>query len=215
MVHPIISRLTIYGSLLVVTSLSIPELCACGRSPSAHEGNIIWMLGRIAEAQRIGKEAIRLDRDGDGVGEFAYLTELAGRGSADGSAASLGSPFRRLTGASDRTAGFVRWDGYYFELQLPGENGEWIPEDIGRTPEGRELVTDEAERRWRCFAWPANVHQRVRRAFRIDESGAVTEIEAWQRDDSGELEVEPWRSWDRDRAWVPLGESGAWKSSRA
>jgi hypothetical protein len=83
--------------------------------------------------------------------------------------------FRRLDadGAASRS-------GYHFRIWLPGKDGAFVGEASDGFAAGR-ADPDAAERRWRCYAWPARYDHSGIRSFATDESGDIfaTEDERW------------------------------------
>jgi len=153
---------------LVLFHLAVPNFHhANHRQPQANQSAAISTLRSIVAAQVRYQSAARLDRDGDGVGEFGYLTELA-MPDEDGHG-YLSSAFSRPTLLPEGDAVIER-SGFMFQMLLPGVDGGWVPESHPLTamPD-----TDGAEVRWCCLAWPADHPGSGTRAFFVDESGAV------------------------------------------
>lgn len=143
--------------VLLVWSIAFPSLPGA-HPPGSHpdESAARATLVRIADAQLEFRRRHRLDRDGDGVAEFGWFSQLA-----DEAAPLLPEPFRRPT------SGRIERGNYVFELWLPASTGSWISES-GQAP----IDVDGAEQRWLAYAWPMHGSS-ARRVFHVDATGTV------------------------------------------
>lgn len=114
-----------------------------------------------------------MDQDGDGVGEYGWLGELAGIDGCRGTnCKTSSSPFiAAVLGVKD-AAGRSQKSGYYFACYLPSARGRARAE-----PPGPDVVvtadgTAQA-RRYACYAWPATVGVSGQRAFVVTHDGEV------------------------------------------
>ncbi|MEK7484999.1 MAG: hypothetical protein AABZ60_11790, partial [Planctomycetota bacterium] len=127
------------------------------------------------------------DRDGDGIGEFGYLTELAGihpvpRGTEQGSVLNYALIDSTLGESSKQNEGIVTHSGYHFCLYLPSsqyaliENGEVVSpasEQLENlTPEEVDSVNMQ-ENRWTTYAWPVEKGKSGNLCFVINQGGTV------------------------------------------
>lgn len=153
----------------MVASVAIPSLL--GARTDANERTAAETLRKIASAQMEFRERAVIDRDGDGIGEFAYLGELNGLIAPSGSGEPLSSAFLPAEFQTMRS-GCLEKHGYFFRVDLPGSGGTWHSEaqEGGRT---RTLAADPTERAFLAYAWPVEVDTTGRRVFVIDETGKV------------------------------------------
>ncbi|MEM1450891.1 MAG: hypothetical protein AAF957_02695 [Planctomycetota bacterium] len=157
----------------------------------AAEEQATLTLRSIAAAQRTAQASGAIDTNGDQIGEFGYLAELAGvaplrvQGSRGPTHGAPGSPMRvpilpRSFGDMQPTSqgGAVEIDGYLFAVHLSGArrvNGR--VEAVSEAAHGgaSDLLpdADQGALRWCAYAWPVSDTSPARRAFFIDERGAV------------------------------------------
>ncbi len=169
-------RLVVYTALLclalpaaIVPSFAWPWHRGARRGANASAA--IATLKNLRSAQLQFRAAAVVDDDGDGVGEFGYLAELAGASHE----ATLDPPM--LSPAFGAvTSGRVRRSGYVFQVFLRGAGGVWLPEapEGGRGPQ--PVDADAAEVCWLAYAWPQHAraaHQQDHRTFLIDADGTL------------------------------------------
>ena len=155
----------------------------------ANESSVVATLRDIHSAQRAVQAAGTIDTDVDGVGEFAFLGELAGSDPVrvpdpSNSGAAAGSYYDRIdppmlatsfaaVEADARGDGSVKRAGYRFKVLLAGSN-------VGEAPGGGakegDLATwnaDACEKNWRAYAWPVERGVTGMRAFYIDQAGKI------------------------------------------
>ncbi|MCC7399535.1 MAG: hypothetical protein IT455_20905 [Planctomycetes bacterium] len=145
----------------------------CSRRPGANESTTISRLRALAAAQAQVREQARIDRDGDGVGEFGLCGELAGVVPwRTGPTAVVTPP---LLGPSwrDLDDGCVVIAGYRLRCCLRDRDGVWRAE-LGRGGAGEGTIdADAAEQGFVCHAWPESPGVSGRRSFLVDASGVV------------------------------------------
>src|SRR5262245_28352869 len=141
----------------------------------ADERTAIALLRDLAKAEAQFAADLRIDADGDGRGEFGFLAELAGsarlRIDAAGriGRAAMGQP---LVPPSPIVASAADNGSYVVQVFLPGADGAWLAENDEGGGAGIAVAVDEAEQRFRAYAWPT-ISSRARRAFAVDEHGNV------------------------------------------
>ncbi|GEM_PF-3136519 len=113
---------------------------------------IAGALAALQRAQEAFRKSCAVDRDGDGKGEYAFLTELAGLVAARGSEAThvaegLPEAFLEVS-----VSGKVLYKTHLITLYLPWKGG-YAVEDHPGVLEPSE-VTDARETLWYAFAWP-------------------------------------------------------------
>jgi len=153
---------------------------------AANEAAAIDALRRIAAAQELFKAAADVETDCDGVGEYGWFAELGGtvpmRVSigcvpAAGSSADILSPplLRRALGTV--TEGCVLYHGYLFQMWLPdagsGGHVHGLREDNSGGSQAVFPDPVNGARLWCCYAWPLDYNHTGKRAFFINQRGAV------------------------------------------
>lgn len=156
------------------------------------EAQAIETLGSVLfPAQFQFQTSVYADQDGDGVGEYATLSELMGKRPAPGRAQAekLAEGF-----ADDGTR-----DGYRFTVFLPDAKGGALAGEGGRKAD--KAAGDAQERAFVIYAWPVEAAGGAR-AFAVDQTGVVYEAPytgkapAWNELYSGQ-------GWDGVPAWQP------------
>ena len=138
------------------------------------ESAAIGLLRSLTTAQEQFKQQVLVDQDGDGMGEYGWLGELAG---TDGCRVSgmrcAASPFiAPVLGVKD-TDGRAQRHGYYFRLFLPTADGPARAESRSVDPRGIEAEADCQEVRWACYAWPVNRGVDGNRSFFASHTGEI------------------------------------------
>lgn len=158
-------------------------------------------LRNIWSSEQEFQRRARVDLDRDGVGEFAYLSELSGATALPGGIVFLNPPL--LSGAyrTARADGTVGRSGYRIRVWLPDSAGDGVhefgppPEPPGpqrkrccdpdapatppRPPRAvRDSATDRvapalAARRWCAYAWPSEHGRTGSTTLFIDQDGVV------------------------------------------
>lgn len=108
-----------------------------------NETEAIAALYRIGPAQYRFKTERRIDRDGDGAGEFGYLQQLSEAGYLD---AEFGQSARDHGGTA-----VLR--GYRFRVFLPKADGAGLAESVP-LPAFTAVDADPHEDNWVVYAWP-------------------------------------------------------------
>jgi hypothetical protein len=144
------------------------------------ESAAIRTLKQLASAQQSFRKARYVDQDGDGVAEYGFLRELAGR-----------SPFRRArrpsslrevpfyTSGPINTNGELLQGGYVYHMFLPSDDkaGNDATPEPAKIPGLKSRDADAQEERWCCYAWPAKLGETGNRAFVINQQGMVYETD--------------------------------------
>lgn len=115
-----------------------------------------------------------VDDNSDGVGEFAYLAELAGAVSIRSNPGiKIAQPV--LSAAMGRVASsMVVRQGYCFVVFLPGAGGEPVAEaPSGGGPARGGVDALLAAEHWCAYAWPERAGTTGQRAFFIDDKGEL------------------------------------------
>lgn len=166
-----------------------------------NEAVAVRILRAIHRAQESAKAKALVDANGNGVGEYMTLAELTGY--AEGRLkAKLRPPMLPISFAPRATAGDLAMNGYRVRVFFPARDDiRIVPVARHREPGGREgfhtgqeeflppyttapaadssnLDPAEAERRWWAYAWPEELEVTGRRAFYVDQDGAVWATDA-------------------------------------
>jgi hypothetical protein len=143
-------------------------LTAATRLAEQHEAAVIAALRELADAQERAREKKLIDRNRDGVGEYGFFGELAGRSSvrsSKGEPRPLVEPV--LPGAyGGVSSGQVELHGYLFKIYLPGPRRSFLAE--GGRPDARLAAAH-----WCCYAWPRLDGVTGRKLFFINQDGVL------------------------------------------
>jgi len=200
-------RATPRVGLLLVVAAALAALAAAAVVPNLLASNLcsnetaaIATLRNLAACQSRFRASGAVDTDGDGIGEFGTIRELAGsvplRTAAGRPGGTLSPPV--LSPALERvtTEGWVEKSHYAFAVFLPRSGGGWIREsgavaagpaagDAGCDGSGDAapgtggvsavgtVDADGAEREWCAIAWPRMIGDRTRRIFVVTSAGEV------------------------------------------
>jgi len=139
------------AALLAGLPLAVPSFPDTFRYPPSNEAVALATLKEIVTAEREFRADARLDRDGDGIGEFCHLDELV----RDDPHHPYGLPTVFSVGSELHDCAHVTQHSGYLFLTF-------VPE------------SDRAESVWCCYAWPADAPVSGRRVFFVDQDGVVS-----------------------------------------
>lgn len=148
---------TVSAILLLVWSIAVPSFPGAhppGSHP--HESAARATLSLLASAQRDWHARKLLDRDGDGIGEYGWFSQLA-----------AASPPLLSERFAKPTAGRIERGAYVFEIWLPADGEQWLSEAAQQS-----VDIDGAEQRWLAYAWPRDASL-PRRVFCVDATGTI------------------------------------------
>lgn len=143
-----------------------------------NESAAVAMLKTISSAQFQVRASGAIDANRNGAGEFGFFAELAGS-SPLRSASSVSPGHPRLDPPILAAAwgkvhhGRVVLGGYVFQMFLPKLGGGWVGEAADGGGLDLAIVTDGAESRWLCYAWPAEYGSTGVRCFFVNETGNI------------------------------------------
>lgn len=161
----------------------------------AEEAAAISLLrSAIFPAQVVFQSALSRDHDGDGVGEYALLSELNGR-RVGSQPAGTGSCLSGALARGDLAS------NYRFAIWLPDGAGGAIGEPPGMEarPAGGDVAVQAQEKRFRAYAWPM-AGDGGRRMFCIAEDGIVR-AQPWDGTAPGWDAVSGGKGWEAPLAW--------------
>ncbi len=190
----------IAGSIAPVAPLQGPVSASSSASSAlndadlidANEAAAIRALRGIHAAQRTFRQAVEIDTNCDGIGEYGYFAELAGaqpmrvaegfpyHPAAGTRADLLGPPLLpEEFGRKGRAYGFLpAYHGYYFEMWLAGPTEAGLVGAFREDPSGGKRAPPypdpvNGSKYWICYAWPIHVGKTGIRAFCIHQRGVV------------------------------------------
>ncbi|MHC4599290.1 MAG: DUF2950 family protein [Planctomycetota bacterium] len=175
------SRELHWGTVLLVIALAVLLLYAFvprgGHSRiGSNEASAQGSLKAIATGQEQFKSAVTIDRDGDGIGEYGFLSELAGtRRGRCSDPVSQSSPYIPSILGKLGPKGIACKAGYCFRLYLPGADGPL--EEGTAIPEVDPKLVDLHEKNYVVFAWPIQTGRTGLRFFAISALGQVFSVE--------------------------------------
>jgi len=153
--------------LATVAAITVPNFAAA--RIQSNEAAALTQLRAIHSAQTAFRTRAILDSDGDGEGEFAFLSELTGDDELRDGRSLPDVPL--LSGLVRNRAGDYERSGYLFRAFLPSEDGTPIG---GRDRTRRRQVDgDLAENVMVVLAWPVSKKSTGRRSFLMDGGGAI------------------------------------------
>jgi type II secretory pathway pseudopilin PulG len=156
--------------IAILALITIPSLISARQT--ANETVAIQTLRSINTAQQQFIKSAKADEDGDSLGEFGGLGELAGVVGVRGGAMKVPTD---LTGSMSRisAAGEVSRSGYLFRVYLPDSNGRGVREDPGGGYPIGTIDPNNAEGYWCCYAWPTGHGISGRRSFFVNQGGEI------------------------------------------
>jgi type II secretory pathway pseudopilin PulG len=156
--------------IAILALITVPSLIAARQT--ANETVAIETLRSISTAQQQFIKSNKADEDGDSLGEFGGLGELAGTVGVRGGAVKVPTD---LSGSMTRisAAGEVSRSGYLFRIYLPDGNGQGVRENPGGGYNLGTIDPNNAEGFWCCYAWPAGAGISGRRTFFVSQMGEI------------------------------------------
>lgn len=159
----LIEILSTIALVAMLSTVAVPNYLSS--KADANEATVVRTLRAVAAAQDAFRRAAIVDRDGDGIGEFGTLRELAAGAAPRGRAKSVQVDI----GPVD-ARGLAHHAGHLFALFLPDATGRGIADDRAR----RNHVDPElAERHFTCIAWPVEQGRTGTHTWLVDASGLV------------------------------------------
>ena len=169
----LIELMIVVSIIAIIASIAIPQLL---RSRiSSNEVTAIGTLTTLRTVQAQFQQALCVDQNTNGIGEYGLLEELAGAINSRGrtSARTPGEFISQELGAVDAN-GIASKAGYDFLVYLPTNAGTAKSE--GAIGTGGTAVSADGpvqEVMWCCYAWPVSRTQTGNRAFCVNQTGTV------------------------------------------
>ena len=173
----LIELMIVVAIIAIIAAIAIPQLL---RSRiSSNETAAIGTLTTLRTVQAQFQQAIVVDQNDNGIGEYGLFQELAGAEIPRGAiqARTPGEFLSQELGAVDAANGYASKAGYHFLIFLPTDgNGPATDEGTLGVPLPNVEVAadaDEQEVRWCCYAWPVSRTETGNRCFVVNQTGTV------------------------------------------
>jgi hypothetical protein len=162
--------------VIMLAALAISS--ASSSSSNNNEAKAIAALRKLAHRQAQFRQAVLMDEDQDGIGEYGSFGELAGVVDlvrhGVGTPAPLSPPLLRAPFDAIGVNGFVTKSGYLFVVFLPDAN--FTPaglHDVAGGGPNNAVDPDHGESLWCAYAWPVSAGTTGDRAFFVNQTGVV------------------------------------------
>jgi prepilin-type N-terminal cleavage/methylation domain-containing protein len=169
----LIELMIVVAIIAIIAAIAIPQLL---RSRiSSNETAAIGTLTTLRTVQAQFQQAIVVDQNGNGIGEYGLFQELSGQEIPRGAvgARTPGEFISQELGAVDAN-GITSKAGYNFLIFLPTDgNGPAVSEGDVDLTTTVVADADEQEVRWCCYAWPVSRTETGNRAFVVNQTGTV------------------------------------------
>lgn len=152
---------------------------------NANEAAALATLRALNSAQALASATALIDLDRDGLGEYAFMGELAASAPLRGGTALIEPSLMPIEFGEISPYGVATRSGYHYRIFLPGA-------PAGRsTPGLHERSTtrpdpDESEVLWCAYAWPVAAGKSGVRAFFTNQDGDLFEAANTEKPYSGE-----------------------------
>ena len=169
----LIELMIVVAIIAIIASIAIPNLLSARLN--ANESAAIATLKNISSAQAQCQASGVIDTNNNGAGEYGFFAELAGAVVTRGGTQAISPPvLSNAFGNVDANSQVVR-SGYIFQMYLPDNTSQGIPEDAGGGDTGDDNGVDaaRAEVLWCCYAWPSAYGNSGKRTFFINQGGDV------------------------------------------
>lgn len=163
----LVEMLLTVAVIIALATIAVPNYMSA--KVASNEGAALATLRSIATAQLQFRNAVIVDADLDGEGEFGRLGELCGTATLRGRAETL-RPALLPASLSIDGAGRASKAGYWFALHLPDAAGLGLTETDANVP---AIAADLAEHHFTCLAWPARSGASGVHAFFVNEQGEL------------------------------------------
>jgi prepilin-type N-terminal cleavage/methylation domain-containing protein len=180
----LIELMIVVAIIAIIAAIAIPQLL---RSRiSSNETAAIGTLTTLRTVQAQFQQAIVVDQNGNGIGEYGLFQELSGQEVCRASthARTPGEFISQELGAVDAN-GITSKAGYHYLIYLPTDgNGPAKSEGDIDLAASVSADADEQEVRWCCYAWPVSRLETGNRCFVVNQTGTVYQS---QNDADGQL----------------------------
>jgi prepilin-type N-terminal cleavage/methylation domain-containing protein len=180
----LIELMIVVAIIAIIASIAIPNMLSSRMA--ANEAAAIATMRQLTSCQAQVKTSAMIDGDGDGVGEYGYLGELAGTAfvrTFSGGVQTI-STTKKLTppvassAFGNVTNSHTKRSGYLFQVWLPDAAGLGVPEDPnGGADPGRLPDPDQCEVTWCAYAWPVSYGNSSKRTFFVNQQGDILQTQ--------------------------------------
>ncbi len=174
----LIELMIVVAIIAIIAAIAIPQLLRSRMS--SNETAAIGSLTTLRTVQAQFQQAIVVDQNANGIGEYGLFQELTGQEVPRGgiNARTPGEFLSQELGAVDAALGFASKAGYNYLIYLPtdGLAGPAVSEgDFGvPLPIAVSIPdADEQEVRWCAYAWPQSRLETGNRVFCVNQTGTV------------------------------------------
>ncbi|KPJ56165.1 MAG: hypothetical protein AMS16_02910 [Planctomycetes bacterium DG_58] len=171
----LIELMIVVAIIAIIAAIAIPQLLRSRMS--SNETAAIGTLTTLRTVQAQFHQAMCVDQNQNGIGEYGLLQELSGAEVTRGgiNPRTPGEFISQELGAVDAN-GIASKAGYHFLVFLPTDLGPAASEGDFGVPLPNVTVpadADEQEVRWCCYAWPIGRTETGNRAFVVNQTGTV------------------------------------------
>ncbi|MBI3819126.1 MAG: prepilin-type N-terminal cleavage/methylation domain-containing protein [Planctomycetes bacterium] len=194
----LVELLIVVTIIAIIAALAVPNLLSSRRA--ANESAAISTMRQLSSSQAEVKTASIIDGDGDGVGEYAYLGELAGTHFVRayiGGAQAISPTVKVLPPVASAALGNIKNSktvrtGYCYKIYLPNAAGLAVSEaPNGGADPANFPDPDGCETVWCAYAWPVSISSSGSRVFFINEQGDILQTQNTLHQYSGVSEPPP------------------------
>jgi prepilin-type N-terminal cleavage/methylation domain-containing protein len=157
-----------------------------------NERAAIRTLRLIAEAQARFQDAVAIDLNENGLGEFGFFGDLSGRCVLRGETQQLVPPVLPSAFGNVNAYSSIVRAGYLFRMYLPNAVASGlheIPTTGGDPANVLGVYPEQAEELWCCYAWPIVYGTTGNRTFFVNQDGDVVGTKADIQQYQGSLVV--------------------------
>lgn len=169
----LIELMIVVAIIAIIAAIAIPQLL---RSRiSSNETAAIGTLTTLRTVQAQFQQALVVDQNGNGIGEYGLFQELSGQEIPRGAvgARTPGEFISQELGAVD-ALGIATKAGYFYLIFLPADGvGPAVSEGVIDLAIEVAADADEQEVRWCCYAWPSSRTETGNRTFVVNQTGTV------------------------------------------
>ncbi|MHC5082119.1 MAG: hypothetical protein ACYTHN_24200 [Planctomycetota bacterium] len=177
-----LATIVLIATLLVLAVIFLPDSVlnklddlipsfarAKAKSISQNEGFARMFLKGLRSSQKEFQRDACVDQDGDGIGEYGYLSELLGLQPCRGTGEKKKY---MMIGSVMCDRGVYLFKGFCFELFLRDESGRWVSERSG-LPSPSPGAADGQEGEYVAYAWPHEKGRSGASLFAMTQEGAL------------------------------------------
>jgi prepilin-type N-terminal cleavage/methylation domain-containing protein len=170
----LIELMIVVAIIAIIAAIAIPGLMRA--RIGTNESATLATCKTIASAESQFKSQVVVDQDGDGEGEYGFLSEMSGVSFTrinGGIGAQMYNPpsLPQILGVVG--LGSASKTGYEYRVYLPTAGGTAVAQATQTPPNGAAADATHQEGRWACYAWPATNGQTGRRVYCVTNANEV------------------------------------------